>query len=179
MKFCDKCGLKLKSGLECPNCKNTYLLPNKTSNNIRETSFIKNFEPESIVKGEIMKQEQNQSLEEINTKRVRLVVSKGGTENREFPLNKEVCYIGRWDPALNSYPDVDLSDEDIDAKVSRVHAKIIKKPEGLYIEDMGSRNGTFLNREFRLVKGIEYALKPEDELIIGHIFFKVKSDDTN
>ncbi|MFN8575877.1 MAG: FHA domain-containing protein [Candidatus Sericytochromatia bacterium] len=90
-----------------------------------------------------MKQEQNQSLEEINTKRVRLVVSKGGTENREFPLNKEVCYIGRWDPSLNSYPDVDLSDEDIDAKVSRVHAKIIKKPEGLYIEDMGSRKWYF------------------------------------
>lgn len=177
MNFCDKCGLRLDSELlECPNCINTYLLANKTIKNIKETSFIKNFEPELIIQEEIMIKDQNQEIEIINTKRVSLLVNKGGTENREFPLNKDVCYIGRWDPSLKSHPDVDLSDEDIDAKVSRIHAKIIKKPEGLYIEDMGSRNGTFLNREFKLVKGIEYALKPNDEIIIGHIFFRVKAD---
>lgn len=182
MKFCDKCGLKLDPQLpECPNCINTYLISNNSntkseSDNIKETSFIKNFNPQAILKEELMKTQLNQENNNINTQRLRLVITKGGTENREFPLNKEVCYIGRWDPSLNSFPDVDLSDEDIDAKVSRLHAKIIKKSEGLYVEDIGSRNGTFLNREFKLVKGIEYAIKPGDELIIGHIFFKLKTD---
>ena len=37
-------------------------------------------------------------------------------------------------------------------------------------------NKNILNREFKLVKGIEYALKPNDEIIIGHIFFRVKAD---
>lgn len=176
MKFCDKCGLKLDSELsDCPNCKNTFLLASKSDSQIKETLSIRNFDPELILQEESMKSKE-QRIETIDTKKIKLVVSKGGTLNREFPLNKDVCYIGRWDPALKSHPEVDLSDEDIDAKVSRIHAKIIKKPEGLYIEDLGSRNGTFLNREFKLVKGIQYSLKDGDEVIIGHIFFKVKSD---
>lgn len=181
MKFCDKCGLKLDSQFpECPNCINTYLIANKNNNleasNIKKTSFIKNFDPKTIIKEEFMNANINQETSNIDTQRLSLIIIKGGTENREFPLNKDVCYIGRWDPSLNSYPEVDLSDEDIDAKVSRIHAKIVKKSEGIYIEDAGSRNGTFLNREFKLVKGIEYAIKPGDEIIIGHIFFKLKAE---
>ena len=175
MKFCHKCGLKLDSELsDCPNCKNMSLGIDNSSN-IKQTVSIKSFNSEAVVSEQIMK-EKEQVSDAVKVKNVRLLILKGGTENREFPLSKEVCNIGRWDPSLKSHPEVDLSDEDIDAKVSRIHAKIIRNSEGFYIEDMGSRNGTFLNREFKLVKGIQYGIKNNDELIIGHIFFKFKED---
>ncbi|MEK7434461.1 MAG: FHA domain-containing protein [Cyanobacteriota bacterium] len=119
----------------------------------------------------------NEEIEKLNTKKgdyiiAKLVLKKGGTEGREFPIYSDIANIGRWDPYLDSHPEVDLSDEDIDAKVSRKHARIIKKDDGFYIEDFSSRNGTFLNREFRLVKDNHYQIKDQDEVIIGNIFFK-------
>lgn len=102
----------------------------------------------------------------------RLTVKKGGTELREFPIYSNIADIGRWDPKIDSIPEVDLSDEDISSKVSRKHARIIKKEEGFYIQDLASRNGTFLNREFKLIPEIQYSLKNEDEIIIGNIFFR-------
>ncbi len=178
MKFCSKCGLKLDSEIsDCPNCRNLSIGTDK-QNGIKQTISIKNFNSEKILQEQLM-QEKEQINERIEIKNSRLIISKGGTENREFSLSKSICNIGRWDPSLKSHPEVDLSDEDIDAKVSRIHARIVRNSEGFYIEDMGSRNGTFLNREFKLVKGIQYSLKDGDEVIIGHIFFKFKDNQSN
>jgi hypothetical protein len=171
MKFCEKCGLRLdEDSLDCNNCRNISLGDKETTslaNSINEVSKKSNLKIDSRTQNNT-----SDSNPEIVNRFAKLCVIKGGTEGREFPVNNEICNIGRWDPSLKSHPEIDLSDEDIDAKVSRLHARIIKKPEGYYIEDIGSRNGTFLNREFRLVQGIEYSLKDEDEVIIGHIFFK-------
>ena len=178
MNFCTKCGLKLDSELsECPNCKNMSLASNnlEPSLSIKQTISVKDFNADTIINQQNSKTKESMN-KTVETKNVKLMILKGGTENREFPLTKEICNIGRWDPNLQSHPEVDLSDEDIDAKVSRLHARIIKKDEGFYIEDLGSRNGTFLNREFKLVKGIQYGLKNGDELIIGHIFFTFKTE---
>ena len=171
MKFCDKCGIKLEEDAKvCTNCKNSSLLDldkERVSFSMSGNETVNTSVQELDVKTFIaMNQNEN------SKKHARLSVIKGGTEGREFPVNLDICNIGRWDPTLKSNPEIDLSDEDIDAKVSRLHARIIRKPEGYYIEDIGSRNGTFLNREFKLVEGIEYSLKDNDEIIIGHIFFK-------
>ncbi|HLF82171.1 MAG TPA: FHA domain-containing protein, partial [Anaerolineales bacterium] len=34
-----------------------------------------------------------------------------------------------------------------DRQVSRVHARIVHSPEGYYLEDLGSKNGTHVNGE--------------------------------
>ncbi len=177
IKFCDKCGLKLDVDcVDCPNCRNNFLnestkfeLPANIKDTVIGTEFIKNFKNLDISKLKSETVKESQKLENVQ---VRLVLEKGGTDGREFPIYSTITNIGRWDPHLDSHPEVDLSDEDIKAKVSRIHAKIIKKDEGFYIEDMGSRNGTYLNREYKLVKGVEYHLKNNDEIIIGHLFLR-------
>jgi pSer/pThr/pTyr-binding forkhead associated (FHA) protein len=177
MRFCDKCGLILNDEIsECSSCKHINLI--ETDKEKAGFASIKNEMNKSAnIPDSLPFNSKNETFSEMSQfdkvpNFARLVVTKGGTQGREFPVNKDICNIGRWDPSLKSHPEIDLSDEDIDAKVSRLHARIVKKPEGYYIEDVGSRNGTFLNREFRLVQGIEYSLKNNDEVIIGHVFFR-------
>ena len=77
--------------------------------------------------------------------------------------------MGRWDAGI--YPDIDLSEEDIDFIISRQHA-ILSYQEGTYlIKDCGSQNGTFLNRQ-KCTPHQFYPLKNGDELALGSIFFR-------
>ena len=47
-------------------------------------------------------------------------------------------------------PDVDLDTDDPEAKVSRRHARITLSNGQYFLEDLGSTNGTFINRGKRL-----------------------------
>jgi hypothetical protein len=50
-----------------------------------------------------------------------------------------------------------------DPRVSRLHARIEMREDGVYVEDLGSRNGTRLNGEF--VRGSRF-LRVDDEMTI-------------
>jgi hypothetical protein len=90
----------------------------------------------------------------------------------ELPLTKEVN-IGRLDPASASFPDIDLtSDGGLEKGVSRRHAKIIRRGGEVFIEDLGSINGTFLNRK-KLTPYLPQALKSGDELQLGRLILQV------
>jgi hypothetical protein len=90
----------------------------------------------------------------------------------EMPLTKEVN-IGRLDPASASFPDVDLtSDGGLEKGVSRRHAKITRRGSEVFIEDLGSINGTFLNRK-KLTPYLPQALKNGDELQLGKLILRV------
>jgi hypothetical protein len=90
----------------------------------------------------------------------------------EVPLTKEVT-IGRLDSASACFPEVDLtSDDGLDKGVSRYHAKITKRGNEVFIEDLGSINGTFLNRK-RLAPYLSQALKSGDELQLGKLKLRV------
>jgi len=90
----------------------------------------------------------------------------------EVPLTKEVN-IGRLDPASASFPDVDLtSDGGLEKGVSRRHAKITRRGREVFIEDLGSINGTFLNRK-KLTPYLPQALKSGDELQLGKLILQV------
>lgn len=52
--------------------------------------------------------------------------------------------------------------------ISRMHAKILQKDDGLYLLDMNSTNGTFLNEE-RLIGGTEYLLNEGDVISLAQI----------
>ena len=181
MKFCDKCGLRLgEDCVDCPNCINNSIIDNsyvpqkKYDSLIKETLTGTEFRNKDFNLNNRQPDNEHKNTQETSVKTGRLIIERGGTEGREFPISKEISNIGRWDPNLKSHPEVDLSDEDIKAKVSRIHSRIVLKKEGFYIEDMGSRNGTYLNREYKLVKNVEYSLKDNDEVIIGHIFLRFK-----
>lgn len=102
----------------------------------------------------------------------KLVVTRGGVLGKEFIIDSEVMNIGRWDPDGGAFPEIDLTNDDPEAKISRKHARILKKGDKYYIEDVGSLNGTYINRGARLVPGEPQEIKNNDEIIMGKTFFK-------
>ncbi len=101
-----------------------------------------------------------------------LTLTRGGTVGKVFELQAGDNLVGRWDPDSGSFPEVDMENDDPEARISRKHA-LIKFAETLTIEDIGSLNGTFVNRGPRLEPGSPATLKDGDEIIIGKTFFKV------
>ena len=101
-----------------------------------------------------------------------LTITRGGTVGKVFELQAGDNLVGRWDPDSGSFPEVDMENDDPEARISRKHA-LIKFGTELTIEDIGSLNGTFVNRGQRLEPGSPVSLKDGDEIIVGKTFFKV------
>lgn len=102
----------------------------------------------------------------------RLVIERGGRIGKEFVITGVETSIGRWDADSGIFPDVDLDEDDPEAKISRRHARIIRQSGQFLIEDLGSTNGTFVNRGRRLLPGKRHALQHGDEVIVGKTFLK-------
>jgi len=102
----------------------------------------------------------------------KLTILRGGTVGKVFPLQPGDNLVGRWDPDSGAFPEVDLEADDPEARISRKHA-LIRVSAAVTIEDIGSLNGTFVNRGRRLEPGSPATLKDGDEIIIGKTFFKV------
>lgn len=101
---------------------------------------------------------------------LRLIIEDGGSI--ELPLSKEIV-LGRLDPGRAIFPDVDLSsDEGIDKGVSRRHARITRREGQVFIEDLNSLNGTFLNAT-RLVPELPYPLKDGDQVQLGKLIVTI------
>jgi pSer/pThr/pTyr-binding forkhead associated (FHA) protein len=95
-------------------------------------------------------------LEEVvSTEGGALVVRTGGGRAGEtFPIEGERVTIGR-SPEANVFLD--------DVTVSRNHALLVRRRDGLYLDDLGSLNGTYVNR--RRIES--HKLQNGDELQVG------------
>ena len=102
----------------------------------------------------------------------KLVIGRGGRIGKEFPITSVETLVGRWDADSGIFPDVDLDQDDPEAKVSRRHARIVNQSGQYYVEDLGSTNGTFVNRGRRLLPGHRHILQNGDEIIVGKTFLK-------
>ena len=102
----------------------------------------------------------------------RLVIEKGRSSGKQFMLSDTEAQIGRWDADGGIFPDVDLDTDDPEAKVSRRHARITLSNGQYFLEDLGSTNGTFINRGKRLPPGQRQALCDGDEIIVGKTFLR-------
>jgi hypothetical protein len=109
----------------------------------------------------------------------RLVIERGEAANTEFFIAGDECNIGRWDADNGIFPDVDLDAHDPDAKVSRRHARILYRDGTYSIEDLGSTNGTFVNRGRRLLPGSPQPLNEGDEIIVGKTFLRFHKNASN
>jgi hypothetical protein len=83
-----------------------------------------------------------------------VVVKRGPNAGSKFMLDQDVTGAGR-------HPDSDIFLDDI--TVSRRHAEIVRSGDGFVVRDVGSLNGTYLNRE----RIDEARLTSGDELQIG------------
>ena len=97
-----------------------------------------------------------------------------GTNELEAPvfsLEKGESLVGRRDPMSNIFPEVDLSKYDPMTKISRRHARILRKGGDYMIEDLGSSNGTILmadiNDSVRLTPHQPHVLTNGDRLLMG------------
>lgn len=104
--------------------------------------------------------------------RARLIILRGGKVGKEFLLYESEALIGRWDADGGIFPDIDLDQDDPEAKISRRHARLTQISGQFLIEDLGSTNGTYINRGPRLVPGIKQPLNHGDEIIVGKTFLK-------
>jgi hypothetical protein len=108
--------------------------------------------------------------------KAKFVVVRGGRKGQEFPLEDGNNLIGRWDPETGSFPEVDLDADDPEAKISRKHALARIEGGKITVEDIGSLNGTYVNRGQRLQPGSPAEIKNSDEVIIGKTFLKLVID---
>ncbi|MEZ5307028.1 MAG: FHA domain-containing protein [Pyrinomonadaceae bacterium] len=127
-------------------------------------------EPEEAVEG--ISEEQDMSSFAPQGVHANLVIERGQAIGTEFPLSAEESNIGRWDADNGVFPDVDLDAHDPEAKVSRKHARIIFRNGQYVVEDLGSTNGTFVNRGRRLIPGNPHILNDGDEVIVGKTFLR-------
>jgi hypothetical protein len=105
--------------------------------------------------------------------KAKFVVVRGGRKGQEFALEDGNNLIGRWDPETGSFPEVDLDADDPEAKISRKHALCRIESGKITVEDIGSLNGTYVNRGQRLQPGSPAEIKNGDEIIIGKTFLKL------
>jgi len=109
-----------------------------------------------------------------NRPHAKLVIERGKSVGKQFMLSAEESQIGRWDADGGVFPDVDLDSDDPEAKVSRRHARIIVAEGKYFVEDLGSTNGTFVNRGKRLAPGTRQPLNDGDEIIVGKTFLRFR-----
>jgi FHA domain-containing protein len=103
-----------------------------------------------------------------------LVIERGRSAGKQFVLSNTESQIGRWDADAGIFPDVDLDADDPEAKVSRRHARITRRGGQHFLEDLGSTNGTFVNRGKRLLPGNQQPLYDGDEIIVGKTFLRFR-----
>ena len=101
-----------------------------------------------------------------------LIIERSDAVGTEFQITSDECLIGRWDADNGIFPDADLDRHDPEAKISRRHARILYNKGQYSIEDLGSTNGTYVNRGRRLIPGSAQVLKDGDEIIVGKTFLR-------
>lgn len=172
-QFCDECGTAIKADdveLKAPNFQSQLSdYPNIQQASVTSVG-IPMYVPENG--GELINDSDDREKPKSNGVHATLFIERGSSVGTEFRLTSEESYIGRWDADNGVFPDVDLDSHDPEAKVSRRHARIVKNNDRYSVEDLGSTNGTFVNRGRRLIPGNRQQLNDGDEIIVGKTFLR-------
>jgi hypothetical protein len=145
-RFCANCG----AALSRPGQPVAPERPSDATSTI-SISGLEAMEPPSVDEEELA---HHVALEALPPGSGLLVVRRGPNAGSRFLLDSDVTTAGR-------HPESDIFLDDV--TVSRRHAEFRKSPEGFAVRDVGSLNGTYVNRE----RIDEVALRSGDEVQIG------------
>ncbi len=130
--FCNNCGHRNPGGSNfCSSCG--AVLEHATGDDTTVTFMAPPAAPEAAVEDEI-----SVALDDIPTGTGMVVVKRGPNVGSRFALEGDVTRAGR-------HPDSEIFLDDI--TVSRRHAEFVRQGSGYVVRDVGSLNGTYLNRE--------------------------------
>ncbi|HEX8709935.1 MAG TPA: FHA domain-containing protein [Pyrinomonadaceae bacterium] len=171
-QYCDECGAPL-GGVQANNPSGT----GSHSGSPTDSREVSEAQPALVGKSEVAQAARafalsSGSIAMMDGAHARLVIERGRSAGKQFPLSDDESQIGRWDADGGIFPDVDLDADDPEAKVSRRHARIMRRNGQYFIEDLGSTNGTFVNRGRRLLPGDRQPLRDGDEIIVGKTFLR-------
>ncbi len=144
--YCTNCGHRNPEGANfCSSCGAPLAAAESSDTTVT-------FQPAELESD--LEEEVHISPEEVEGGRGVLIVKRGPNAGSKFWLDSDVTRIGR-------HPESDIFLDDI--TVSRRHAEIRRGADGFALHDVGSLNGTYVNRE--RVEGAE--LRSGDEIQIG------------
>ena len=144
--FCTNCGHRNPEGSNfCSSCGTA--LAEATGSDTTITFMPAELEAE-------LDEEIHISPEELEGGRGVLIVKRGPNAGSKFFIDSDATVIGR-------HPDSDIFLDDV--TVSRKHAEIRRGDDGFGLVDVGSLNGTYVNRE----RVEEAALASGDEIQVG------------
>ena len=186
MATCDRCGTNNLDGAQyCDRCGGFLhppframksVVPDDEENGAVD-DFVESKSPVEDVNDEVEQSADSFAISQgsialMEGAHAKLVIERGRSAGKQFPLGEDESQIGRWDADGGIFPDVDLDADDPEAKVSRRHAQITRRSGEYLIEDLGSTNGTFVNRGRRLLPGDRQPLQDGDEIIVGKTFLR-------
>lgn len=191
-QFCDECGRRLTNFVAAnPENQHNVRLTMSAEDHETNSEFSKTatISPDSLIGWQIddssssgSSNNNKSTIENLQTAATlaetptfayaRLIIERGKNAGKEFVLSENEINIGRWDADNGVFPDVDLDAEDPEAKVSRRHARIVRYGNQHLVEDLGSTNGTFINRGRRLLPGNRQVIEDGDEIIVGKTFLR-------
>lgn len=102
-----------------------------------------------------------------------LTIERNGQIGHRFAVTNPTL-IGKWDMDAGNFPEIDTTNEDPDVYISRKHALIEQQGGQWTIKDLGSTNGTALNRQ-KLTPQEPRPLSDGDELIVGRLFLRFQT----
>ncbi|MDQ3575597.1 MAG: zinc-ribbon and FHA domain-containing protein [Actinomycetota bacterium] len=129
--FCNQCGHRNPPGSNfCSSCGGALAQPEG-----EETTIT--FLP-SETAGELGEEELTITLDDVAEELGLLVVKRGPNAGSKYALENDVVHAGR-------HPESEIFLDDI--TVSRRHAEFVREGQGFVVRDVGSLNGTYVNRE--------------------------------
>ena len=171
-QYCDECGAPLRPNSRAgssPSKANQLRADADGQNGSHSPSQVP--QPE-LASGNAAAVNRSSSLGSKDNPHAKLIIERGKSIGKQFLLSGAESQIGRWDADGGIFPDVDLDSDDPEAKISRRHARIVLNEGKHFLEDLGSTNGTFINRGKRLSPGARQPLNDGDEIIVGKTFLR-------
>lgn len=176
-QYCDECGTALRDGGENENKENAVTSDFRPM--VPETPVFKSTNVTSVGSAPFAEDllHEDETVQKADARKngdafATLIIERGHSVGFKFALSNDESNIGRWDADNGIFPDIDLDAHDKEAKVSRRHARIICQNGKFLVEDLGSTNGTFINRGRRLIPGNTNVLNDGDEIIVGKTFLR-------